>query len=783
MPLLSVIVPVHKVQAYVHECLDSVLTQSFTDFELIAVDDHSPDGCGAILDAYAEADPRVSVIHLAQNGGMGPARNAGTRRARGDYVLYLDSDDTLTPGALRAVADRLAATGDPDVLVFDFARTYWDGTTVRDTRADLLDQAIGQESAPAVATLAERPGLLRLMAVAWNKAYRRDFLQREGLSFPPGCYEDTPWTFPALLTARGIATLDRVCVHYRQRRTGSILSTTGRGHFDVFAQYDRLFAFLDRRPELERWRPELYRRMADHFAVIHSSGGRLPRSARAEFLRRGRQHCRRYRPASSEAFLRQPLRLRLRRLLVRLGSHRTFRLLSHASRLRTVVRIRLRGLRALARKAVLRAHYALQRRRPLDPGLAVFGAYWNRGYACNPAAIEATVRELAPHLRTAWICMPEHAHTLPPGVLRLHPGSAAYWSALARARFLVSNVNLPHTYRKRPGQTHLQTHHGTPLKHMGLDLRPYPASPAGMDFGKLLERVDRWDFSLSANPHSSAVWERAYPAPYTTLEFGYPRNDVFHTATADDVTRIRAELGIPEGVTAVLYAPTHRDYHDGWHPPLDLARLATTLGPGFALLVRPHYFHDGQHSHGGQHSHDGQPQPLPESVLDVSAHPSVEELCLASDVLVTDFSSLMFDYANLDRPLVLHIPDREAYRAARGTYFDVTAAPPGLVAYGEDELTDILATGAHDAPHARELRAAFRARFCPYDDGRAAERVVRHVFLGEPLAALPPVLPPAERRPAPSPAACRRAATGPAGAHTRRPPEPEPPSAHPVPAS
>ncbi|GAA2636257.1 bifunctional glycosyltransferase/CDP-glycerol:glycerophosphate glycerophosphotransferase [Streptomyces axinellae] len=796
MPLFSVIIPVHKVQAYVRECLDSVLSQSFTDFELIAVDDHSPDGCGPILDSYAEADPRVSVIHLAQNGGLGPARNAGTRRARGDYVLYLDSDDTLTPGSLRAIADRLAATGDPDVLVFDYARTYWDGSTVRNIRADLLDQ----DAAPAVATLAERPGLLRLLAVAWNKAYRRDFLQREGLSFPPGCYEDTPWTFPVLLTARGIATLDRVCVHYRQRRAGSILTTTGRGHFDVFAQYDRLFAFLDGRPELEHWRPELYRRMADHFAVIHSSGGRLPHSARAEFLRRGRQHCLRYRTAPSAACPRQPPRLRLRRLLVRLGSHRTFRLLSHAGRLYAAARARVRQLRAPTRKAALRAHYTLQRRRPLDPDLAVFSAYWNRGYACNPAAIEEAVRTLAPHIRTAWVCAAEHAHTLPPGVQRLHPGSAAHWSALARARFLVSNVNLPHAYRKRPGQLLLQTHHGTPLKHMGLDLRPYPASAAGMDFGKLLERVDRWDFSLSANPHSSVVWERAYPAAYTTLEFGYPRNDLFHTATADDVTRIRTELGIPEGVTAVLYAPTHRDYHAGWHPPLDLARLAATLGPGFTLLVRPHYFYDAPCFHDPPYSsaryscdarffHGAQPQtpppapPQPGNLLDVSAHPSVEELCLASDVLVTDYSSLMFDYANLDRPLVLHIPDWEAYRAARGTYFDVTAEPPGLVAYGQDELTDILATGAHDTPHARELRAAFRTRFCPYDDGRAAERVVRHLFLGEPLTALPPVLPPAERQPAPSPAACRRAATGPTATPTRKPPEPEPPSAQPVPAN
>ncbi|MDF4250972.1 bifunctional glycosyltransferase family 2 protein/CDP-glycerol:glycerophosphate glycerophosphotransferase [Streptomyces sp. WMMB303] len=759
MPRFSVIVPAHQVQAYLHECLDSVLGQCFGDLELIAVDDCSPDSSGEILDAYAAADPRVTVIHLAENIGLGPARNTGTARARGDYVLYLDSDDTMAPGALRALAERLSETSDPDILLFDFAPAYWDGSLGPPAHPELLAPRAG----PGVCTLDERPELLRLTAVAWNKAYRRAFLLRERLAFPPGTYEDTPWTFPALLTARALGTLDRVCVHYRQRRGGSILTTTGRRHFDVFDQYDRLFAFVATRPGLDRWHHLLHQRMTDHFATIHSTPGRLPGSARAEFLHRARAHCRRHRPAPAAERPAAPPGRRLRRLLVRHGAHHAFRLLAHTGRARRLLGARLRGARRVLRKALLRGHYLLQRRRPLDPRLAVFSAYWDRGYSCHPAAIEAKARELVPDIRTAWICSPDHAHTLPPGVRRLRPGSAAYWTALARARFLVSNVNLPHSYRKRPGQLLLQTHHGTPLKHMGLDLMAYPAAADGMDFGRLLEHTDRWDFSLSGNPHSTLVWERAYPSPYTTLEFGHPRNDVLQTATAADVARLRTALGIPDRVTAVLYAPTHRDHQPGRQPWLDLARLVATLGPSFVVLARAHYFHTGQ----------GLPCEPPGGLLDVSAHPSVEELFLASDVLVTDYSSLMFDYANLDRPLVVHAPDWETYRDTRGTYFDVTAAAPGPVARSEDELIDILATGAHATEHARALRAAFRQRFCPWDDGHAAERVVRHVFLGTGTgtgtgpgrgtgsaaappgaavpAAVPPLVPLAERRPAPAP--------------------------------
>ncbi|MFE9686145.1 CDP-glycerol glycerophosphotransferase family protein [Streptomyces sp. NPDC006285] len=728
MPRFSVIVPAYQVQAYLHECMASVLEQSFTDFELIAVDDCSPDACGAILDEFAARDTRVRAVHLKENVGLGRARNAGMRCATGDYLVFLDGDDTLTEHALREIADRIKETGDPDVLVYDYARTFWTGETVRNVQAGQLD-----EGGPAPFRLDDRPGLLNVLMVVWNKAYRREFVEREEFAFPPGYYEDTPWTYPVLMAAGTIATLDRVCVHYRQRRRGNILGTTSSRHFDIFDQYDRVFAHVDAHPELARWRPVLFQRMVDHVSAVFLRRDRLPRGSRAAFLRKARAHYVRYRVRDTDV----PPRNRLRHALVRLGSHRAYRAVWAATRLKRRLGRLAGALARGVRAAALRLHYGVQRRLPVRAGHAVFGGHGGRGYGGNPGALEAAFRTHAPGMRTAWIADPEFHHTVPTGTRTLTPGTAAYWTALARSRYLVGDAGFDPRLVKRRGQVVVQTQHGTPLKHMGLDLQERPAAARGTDFAELLRDADRWDYCLSGNRHSTLVWERVFPAGYTMLEYGQPRTDVFQQATAADVARLRETLGIPEGAVAVLYAPTHRDYRRAQRTALDLERVLRRLGPRFVLLTRAHPAYRAPLACGGGR------------LIDVSDHPSVESLCLASDALVTDYSSLMFDYAGLDRPIVLLTDDREAYEAARGTYFDVRAFPPGAVARTEDELIDIFATGHWRGSRSAQLRAAFRERFCPYDDGRAAERVVRRVVLGE-TAGLPAVVPPDERRPVPS---------------------------------
>ncbi|WP_369180887.1 bifunctional glycosyltransferase/CDP-glycerol:glycerophosphate glycerophosphotransferase [Streptomyces mutabilis] len=734
MPRLSLIIPVHKVQAYLPECLDSVLGQDYADFEVIAVDDCSPDGSGAILDEYAARDARLEVIHLTENVGLGRARNAGLEKAQGDYVLFLDSDDTLSAGALTAISDRLDATDDPEILIYDYARTYWDGKVRRNQLADLL-----ANDGPDVISLRDRPELLDLLQIVWNKAYRRDFIARTGLTFPPGYYEDTPWTFCSLISAEQITLLDRVCVYYRQRREGgNILKTVSRKHFDVFDQYRRVFDYLDEHEELDVWRGPLFRKMVHHYLTVLENPGRLPQKARAEFFHRASAD---YRARVPEGFTRPDGSEGHKYAMLERGAYHTMAGATRAVRLRQRLKKRARYVVNQSKRRAMRAFYRSQLRMPLDENLAVFSAYWHRSVSCNPAAIDAELARLAPHVRRVWAVRPDAVDQVPAGTDYVRLGSREFWAAVARAKYLVNNVNFGDAVVKREGQIHVQTHHGTPLKTMGLDQRKYPASTR-MSFSKLLKRCDRWDYSISSNRFSTLVWERVYPCSYTSLETGYPRNDALVNADAEDVRRARASLGLADGAKAFLYMPTHREYQPDFTPPLDLTRLADEVGPDVTILLRGHYFY-GNSAHAQELRSAGR-------IVDVSGHPSVEELYLAADALITDYSSAMFDYAVLDRPIISYIPDWETYSAVRGTYFDLLQEPPGAVATTQEELLRLLVTGEYDSPETTEHRDAFRRRFCEFDDGHAAERVVRRVFLGE--AGLLPVVPFDERRHAPSPA-------------------------------
>ncbi|WP_324276417.1 CDP-glycerol glycerophosphotransferase family protein [Blastococcus brunescens] len=348
---------------------------------------------------------------------------------------------------------------------------------------------------------------------------------------------------------------------------------------------------------------------------------------------------------------------------------------------------------------------------------AVYFTY--RGlYADNPRAIYRALRSRGPaDLTHTWLCTEKTRAAFPPGVDTVLYGSSEAADALATADIVVANDCMSMHWEKRPGATYLQTWHGTPLKRIHHDA---PVRPGWLD--KPDRDVARWDALLSPNAASTDRLRHAFRYGGPIHETGYPRNDVLMSPDRDDVRRrVRGQLGLSDDTTAVLYAPTWRDdlVFDSagardFEVPVDLDAFADRLGGDHVLLLRLHSMVSGRIT-----------VPPGAPVIDVSDVPEPAELYLAADVLVTDYSSAMFDFAVTGKPMVFYTYDLEHYRDdLRGFYFDLTDVAPGPIVRSSEELLEAIADSDVAAPGFADRYARFRDTFCSLEDGHATDRVL-----------------------------------------------------------
>lgn len=216
----SVILPIYNVEKYLSECVDSILAQTFTDYELILVDDGSTDTSGAICDAYASQNEKIKVIHKS-NGGLSDARNEGTKVAQGEYIIYIDSDDyVLSPAFFKSLHENV---GSSDILLYKHQK-FFDGST------DLLPCGYSYSNILPEDSFVEK---LRKLAsgdafygMAWIKTFKRSLVIDNNIQFEPGLLgEDMEWNYHLITHAETISVLDEAFIAYRQRANSITTST------------------------------------------------------------------------------------------------------------------------------------------------------------------------------------------------------------------------------------------------------------------------------------------------------------------------------------------------------------------------------------------------------------------------------------------------------------------------------------------------------------------------------------------------------------------------------
>jgi CDP-glycerol glycerophosphotransferase len=365
-------------------------------------------------------------------------------------------------------------------------------------------------------------------------------------------------------------------------------------------------------------------------------------------------------------------------------------------------------------------------RLPLRRGSVVFESHLGGSYSDSPKYIYEALQRSGYRGKVYWSYAKSSAG-FPKDATLVKRNSWPYLRALARAEFWVDNQGFPQWIGKRRGTTYIQTWHGTALKKMGVNT-PQVRAMLAADRARLARAVGRFDHFLIRSEYDLRTLVEAFELRAQPLRAGYPRNDALLAPDrAEHAERLRGRLDlagpVADGRKVLLYAPTFRDSTGPFEPGFDLDEFARRFGDRILLLVRAHYLNSVQ-----------VPRESAGAVRDVSTYPDVTELMLVADGLLTDYSSVMFDYALLDRPLLFFAPDAESYGRERGTYFDLAQRAPGPFTTDQDSLFAAVEEFASARDAAADAYAEARKRFAhdfgEYDTGTAAEQVVARFFSG-----------------------------------------------------
>ncbi|WP_139028040.1 CDP-glycerol glycerophosphotransferase family protein [Listeria grayi] len=293
---------------------------------------------------------------------------------------------------------------------------------------------------------------------------------------------------------------------------------------------------------------------------------------------------------------------------------------------------------------------------------------------------------------------------------------------LATSSYWVNNIRMPNWVYKSNRTTYLQTWHGTPIKKLGLDIEhvTMPGTNTAKYHRNFVEATSKWDYMIAQNDYAAKIFEEAFHLEQEKiLTMGYPRNEELTKVDEQENQRIKERLHLPQDKKIILFAPTWRDnqnYKRGEYIGeilFDLEKMYEALHKDYILLIKWHYLISDKMVIPEKYQHFAFKPPQ---------HININELFKISDVLVTDYSSVMFDFANLDRKILFHIPDYEEYKSdTRGLYFDLTKTFPLSTSFRTKDLIRNILNEENES-------AAFFEQLCYLDKRHPTEKIVNKVF-------------------------------------------------------
>lgn len=715
-PLISVIVPIYKVELYLRQCVDSILAQTYQNLEIILVDDGSPDQCGALCDVYARQDPRVRVLHK-QNGGLSDARNAGIDIATGEYIGFVDSDDWIMPDmyeCLYQAAEKYHA----EIVVCEYYECWSNRYYARHGSENQIFR--DEEGIRALLDL-------KFGNYAWNKLYKRE-LWTPDIRYPVGkIYEDARTTYKIVQKCTIIVAIPEIKYFYRRNMQGITMARKVENKIEsVSSHIERFEAIGDK--YLEQW-PLMLKviyensmQLCDVIGEKHKStlsGHSQELNVISKFLRRYKDevfaacNCGRLGRLSYHFLCQGTISGFC--VSAKLGKLYELKKKLFGKKIENVRR-RIQAIKSAGKKSYyykwclrlpIRKTVFMESRGGEDFAGNIFKiaqAACKRNIKVYLSVEEAYLEKVNKILKTGSF----------PGLEIVIKNSRKYYKVLGTSQYLFTDTCLDYDAIKRADQIHVNTWHGTPLKMLEYDVKN-----------------QRHDMGGGAREHlksdylavpSRFLFETLLKASNTKPLFngkavycGYPRNSIFFNK--GERKRIRAEKKL-DGKEVFAYMPTWRDAISGpVYQEYSIKKILDffdeRLGNHQIVLVNLHNYTKEQIDYKKY-----------KKVFPFPGDIDTYTVLNAADCLITDYSSVLFDYANTRKKVVLFTYDCEEYLKNRGMYFGLEDMPFPK-AYTYEEL-------------ARELNikktyddTEFVERFCTYDCAEAADKLLSVVIDGQ----------------------------------------------------
>lgn len=724
--MVSIIVTHKKDVLYLRDCLESIAEQQFSDYETILVLDHTEDDLSNLIAEFQDKI-NLKVYELQEKTGVSAARNLGMDKAQGKYIYFLDNDDYLCGDSITKLLDVMDA--DTDMAYGTIKHTWFQRQAFNEAQVDDEDNEylLQFDFNEPIEYRYEKYRRLEKLTVL-GALYRKSLFADNNIRFNESqTYLSDPLVVTATLryakNIRGSEEAVYVKRNHNDKQNNPALSQFTREETmpDYFVAYrnavkmagdnKRLKKHLNvilakfivkeyikklRWSEDERWKTEYFEDLAELAKDINKKA-----LFGLDFTHAERKMVYAFMEGDFDKMQKRSLRILFLRKIVNMFKNK----------------------RVMNKTLTLH----LFNRMKLKENWIVFESFMGRNCSGQPKYIYKYLQENYGN-KYKYIWVVDRKGVKIPGreYKTCRRFGLRYYYYMNRSKYWVNNMRQPLSIPRRKETVMLSTWHGTPLKRLVFDMDDvHSANPRYKEV--VYKQTREWDYLLSDNPFSTEKFQSCFLfEKEKILEYGYPANDPMYAPDREErAAKIKKKLGIPADKKVILYAPTWRDdnfYEQGQYGfdlDLDVNRLQKEFGDDYVLLLRLHYFIVDKLdlSKYGEFTVDG------------SSYDDITDLYLISDLLITDYSSVFFDYANLKRPVLYFTYDLEKYRdVLRGFYLDMEKDLPGPLLLTNDEVVDAIKNIDKIQEEYKERYEEFYNRFCCVDDGHAAQRVVEKVF-------------------------------------------------------